>query len=922
MALFRRKPEPGQAPQGPRDHRSKRGGVRRTTTSFKLDELAKLATPPAPAPPAAPPQATPKASTRRIVPPKARPAGALPRAAAPTRRTTRLSRRGTPIGDLLIQASAINTEQLTRALRIQEQKGGLLGQTLVEMGACTRSDIAAALSKQFRFTQVSLAGVEGDPNALVLIPPEKCLEMKLVPFEQLGQLLCVAMVNVLNKKAVKVAGDLSKLKVKAFTTTWAEIQQATTRYYTPEVREAIAEVEEARKAGTSLAEVVQRVVRGLAAKKAAAPTQEVASRRREAAKTLKAEVRGAPSAEIEVRRYIKAAEDLKAKGKLEEAVKRIQVGLREFPEEEELTSALEKFKKELEELREAESRRLSRVAELLAKGREDRAAGRLEEAAAKFQEAAELDPQNNVVRKELSLVQKEVVKREAEETARRKAEEEARAAETRRKAEEEARRNAQIAELLALAKAAFGASRFGEAESRYKDVLALDSGNQTAFKGLESVKDAVEAKRTEEEREREEAIEAALKAAAEDRDASQYEQATAGLEEALRSLGEDERLLEALQQVRLREKEEAAARRRQEEEAAELRTEIDSLVEQAAAARRDRLLDDAERMLEDALALDPENAEIAARLGEVREELKEKLDEEEARRRAEEAKARREETTREMLREAEEDRLAGRLELALRKLNEIAAEEPDREDVREAIRAAEADAEQKKQDEEERLRKEEEARRKAEEELRHRAAAAAEAQVDRRRTEAGVAGEKRIQIGLVREDNLVAFEKSPEIWRMRLAEIIGDGGAESPEKSLDKLPVAQVYAKNKQALRDMLAAAEAVEHISEEVVIPMPEEAGLELEPALEPQAPMPDLEAQLAAEPEAILEAVPEEEAEGEVVLEAVPEVAAVELQAAVPISEEDFARLQPELEPDPVQEWLEMYTAAGPIPASPLEN
>ena len=88
-----------------------------------------------------------------------------------SRRSTRVGGRGTPIGELLIQAGAISTEQLSKALKIQEQEGkGLLGQILIQMGACAPTDVAAALNKQFRITGVDLAMVDPSAPAVALVP--------------------------------------------------------------------------------------------------------------------------------------------------------------------------------------------------------------------------------------------------------------------------------------------------------------------------------------------------------------------------------------------------------------------------------------------------------------------------------------------------------------------------------------------------------------------------------------------------------------------------------------------------------------------------------------------------------------------------------------------------------------------------------
>ncbi|HOX06422.1 MAG TPA: hypothetical protein PK280_08480 [Planctomycetota bacterium] len=143
------------------------------------------------------------------------------------KRPTRLQSRQKPIGELLIQAGSVSTEQLSRALKIQDKGGkGLVGQIMVNMGACQQAAILAGLNRQFRISTVELERVEIPPVVAALVPQEKCREHRLVPFEKLGNTLCISMANCLNRKAINEVEELTKLKVKPFNSTWIEIRKA------------------------------------------------------------------------------------------------------------------------------------------------------------------------------------------------------------------------------------------------------------------------------------------------------------------------------------------------------------------------------------------------------------------------------------------------------------------------------------------------------------------------------------------------------------------------------------------------------------------------------------------------------------------------------------------------------------------------
>ncbi len=215
-------------------------------------------TPAAPAPPAQRKDTT----TRRVATPSA------PRA---TRRSTRLQSRQKPLGEILIQAEAVNTEQLTRALKIQDKGGkGLVGQILVSMGACQPTQIAQGLGRQFRISTIELDRVEIAPEIAALIPEDTCRQHRLVPFEKLGKMLCVAMANCLNRKAINQVEESTKFKVKPFNCSWIEIRNTIDAVYSQDaVRKAAADRAAAGTAGAGSQEAATAQAEAVAAELAA-----------------------------------------------------------------------------------------------------------------------------------------------------------------------------------------------------------------------------------------------------------------------------------------------------------------------------------------------------------------------------------------------------------------------------------------------------------------------------------------------------------------------------------------------------------------------------------------------------------------------------------------------------------------------------
>lgn len=138
----------------------------------------------------------------------------------------RVSMQGKQLGSLLIKNNAITETQLEKALSQQEEEGGLLGQILVSLGICGKSAIGAALKKQRTITTVTLDQANFDLGVLELLPRSFCLKYRLIPFEKLGNHLCVAMSNVLDTQAKTDIKEQTQFLVKPFDASWKDIQVA------------------------------------------------------------------------------------------------------------------------------------------------------------------------------------------------------------------------------------------------------------------------------------------------------------------------------------------------------------------------------------------------------------------------------------------------------------------------------------------------------------------------------------------------------------------------------------------------------------------------------------------------------------------------------------------------------------------------
>ena len=135
------------------------------------------------------------------------------------------------LGELLIEDKIIDKQQLDMALSIQKDKGGLIGEILVELGFVKEEDIAKALTMQYGFPYLPLDNYEIEPVIVDLIPARVARQYMLVPIDKIGNNLSIAMSNPLNEHAIEDVELLSGCTVQTFVSTSSDIKRAIEKYY-------------------------------------------------------------------------------------------------------------------------------------------------------------------------------------------------------------------------------------------------------------------------------------------------------------------------------------------------------------------------------------------------------------------------------------------------------------------------------------------------------------------------------------------------------------------------------------------------------------------------------------------------------------------------------------------------------------------
>ena len=135
------------------------------------------------------------------------------------------------LGELLIERGIISEPQLAKALKIQEEKGGLIGQIFVMLGFAKEEEIAQALTVQYGFPYLPLEYYDINAEAIKLIPENVAKQYNLIAIDKIGDLLTIAMSNPLNYQAIEDIEILTKCKAQVFVSTMTDINNAVAKHY-------------------------------------------------------------------------------------------------------------------------------------------------------------------------------------------------------------------------------------------------------------------------------------------------------------------------------------------------------------------------------------------------------------------------------------------------------------------------------------------------------------------------------------------------------------------------------------------------------------------------------------------------------------------------------------------------------------------
>lgn len=130
------------------------------------------------------------------------------------------------LGDILRERGLLTDDELRLALERQRESGEKLGEALIKLGFISPDDIADALSEHLRIPRVDFKRRYVSSDVVRLVPESIIREQQVLPIEQEGNFLSVAMVDPLNIMIIDDLQRLTGLLIKPMIATATEIEDA------------------------------------------------------------------------------------------------------------------------------------------------------------------------------------------------------------------------------------------------------------------------------------------------------------------------------------------------------------------------------------------------------------------------------------------------------------------------------------------------------------------------------------------------------------------------------------------------------------------------------------------------------------------------------------------------------------------------
>ncbi len=130
------------------------------------------------------------------------------------------------VGEILIEDGLLSPAQLQEALDHQKEKGGLIGQILVEKQFVSEENLISALGKQHKMPYLSLKNYAINPDMAETLKADFCHENMLVAFDCDHKRIYVAVADPMNDEAIEKIQTMTGRIPQVFLSRISEILNA------------------------------------------------------------------------------------------------------------------------------------------------------------------------------------------------------------------------------------------------------------------------------------------------------------------------------------------------------------------------------------------------------------------------------------------------------------------------------------------------------------------------------------------------------------------------------------------------------------------------------------------------------------------------------------------------------------------------
>jgi len=147
-----------------------------------------------------------------------------------------------PLGQILMAAGKLSSEQLDEALQAQSGRAQRLGEILCGLGHVDPQTVRQALARQARIEEADLDGAAIDSEALAAVPAEMAFRYKVLPVAVHNRTLTVAMVDPFDRLAIESLRVLTGRRIERRYCDEAQWLTASRRAYGSNVARMIADL--------------------------------------------------------------------------------------------------------------------------------------------------------------------------------------------------------------------------------------------------------------------------------------------------------------------------------------------------------------------------------------------------------------------------------------------------------------------------------------------------------------------------------------------------------------------------------------------------------------------------------------------------------------------------------------------------------